>query len=52
MNNQANGTALDGNCFDPSNVVIAELIVFDRALNAEERASVEKYLAKKWSIKI
>ena len=52
VNNQGNGTALDGNCFDASNVVIAEFMVFDRALNAEERASVEKYLAKKWSIKI
>ncbi len=52
VNNQGNGTALDGNCFDASNVVIAEFMVFDRALNAEERASIEKYLAKKWSIKI
>jgi len=51
-NNQVNGVSLDGNCVDASNVVIAEFIVFDRALNAEERASVEKYLAKKWSIKI
>lgn len=52
VNNQGGGVSLDGNCVDASNIVIAEFMVFDRALNAEERASVEKYLAKKWSIKI
>ena len=51
-NNQVNGLSLDGNCVDGTNVLIGELMIFDRALNAEERASVEKYLAKKWSIKI
>ena len=51
-NNQVNSVALDGNCVDGTNVLIGELMIFDRALNAEERASVEKYLAKKWSIKI
>ncbi len=50
--NQSNGMALDGNCSEATNVLIGEFIVFDRALNPEERASVEKYLAKKWSIKI
>jgi prepilin-type N-terminal cleavage/methylation domain-containing protein len=51
-NNQGNGTSLDGLCHDSSDVYIGEFIVFDRALNLEERSSVEKYLAKKWSIKI
>jgi len=31
---------------------IAEVIVFDRALKAEERKSVTEYLGKKWGIKI
>jgi len=31
---------------------IAEIIIYDRALNNEERQSVEKYLAKKWQIKL
>lgn len=31
---------------------IGEIIIFDRALNAEERRSIEVYLGKKWSIKI
>jgi hypothetical protein len=52
VNNQNNSLSIDGNCFDPSNVLIGEFIVFDRALNSEERSAVEKYLAKKWSIKI
>ena len=52
VNNQTGSLILDGNCVDSTNILIGEFIVFDRALNAEERASVEKYLAKKWSIKI
>ncbi len=51
-NNQGNGLTLDGNCVDGTNIVIGEFIVFDRALNSEERSVVEKYLAKKWAIKI
>jgi prepilin-type N-terminal cleavage/methylation domain-containing protein len=51
-NNQGNSLTLDGNCVDGTNIVIGEFIVFDRALNAEERSAVEKYLAKKWAIKI
>jgi prepilin-type N-terminal cleavage/methylation domain-containing protein len=51
VNNQGGGVSLDGNCVDSTNILIGEFMVFDRALNAEERASVEKYLAKKWSIK-
>lgn len=31
---------------------IGEIIIFDRALNAEERRSIELYLGKKWAIKI
>jgi hypothetical protein len=31
---------------------IAEIIMFDRALTNEERIDVEKYLAKKWAIKL
>ena len=31
---------------------IGEIIIFDRALNTEERKSIESYLGKKWSIKI
>lgn len=31
---------------------IGEVIIFDRALKAEERQSVEKYLGKKWGVKI
>lgn len=31
---------------------IGEIIIFDRALTAEERTSVESYLSKKWTIKI
>jgi prepilin-type N-terminal cleavage/methylation domain-containing protein len=34
------------------NGAIAELIIYDRALYTKEREDVEKYLAKKWSIKI
>ncbi len=30
---------------------IAEVILFDRALKAEERNAIEKYLGKKWGIK-
>jgi prepilin-type N-terminal cleavage/methylation domain-containing protein len=31
---------------------IAEIIMYDRALTNEERIDVEKYLAKKWAIKL
>ena len=31
---------------------IAELIIFERALSSFERKDIEKYLSKKWSIKI
>lgn len=31
---------------------IAEVIIYDRALNNEERQAVEKYLGKKWGIKV
>ena len=31
---------------------IGEIIIFDRALNTEERKSIENYLSKKWSIKL
>lgn len=31
---------------------IAEIIIFDRALKTEERQSIEKYLGKKWGIKV
>jgi prepilin-type N-terminal cleavage/methylation domain-containing protein len=31
---------------------IGEIIIFDRALNTEERRSIELYLGKKWAIKI
>jgi len=34
------------------NGAIGEIIIFDRALNTEERKSIESYLGKKWSIKI
>ncbi len=30
---------------------IGEFIIYDRALKAEERLSIEKYLAKKWMVK-
>jgi prepilin-type N-terminal cleavage/methylation domain-containing protein len=51
-NNQSNGVTLDGICSENTNVIIGEFILFDRALKAEERSSVEKYLSKKWGIKI
>jgi prepilin-type N-terminal cleavage/methylation domain-containing protein len=51
-NNQVNSVSLDGNCVEATNLFIGEFMVFDRALNAEERSSIEKYLSKKWSIKI
>jgi prepilin-type N-terminal cleavage/methylation domain-containing protein len=41
------GSGTDAFCGD-----IAEVIVYDRALSAEERDSVEKYLSKKWGINI
>ena len=31
---------------------IGEIIIYDRALNDNERMDIEKYLAKKWNIKI
>jgi len=31
---------------------IGEIIIFNRALKTEERQSIEKYLSKKWNIKI
>jgi hypothetical protein len=31
---------------------IAELIIYDRALLTAERKDIEKYLSKKWAIKI
>jgi prepilin-type N-terminal cleavage/methylation domain-containing protein len=31
---------------------IAEIIVFDRALSADERKAIEKYLGKKWGITV
>lgn len=31
---------------------LGEIIIFDRALKAEERSSVEKYLSQKWGIKL
>jgi len=31
---------------------IAEIIMYDRALNNEERQAVEKYLSKKWAIQL
>ncbi len=34
------------------NGIIAELIIFNRALKIEERKEVEKYLTKKWKIKM
>ena len=34
------------------NGTIGEIIIFDRALNSEERKSIELYLGKKWSIKV
>lgn len=34
------------------NGAIGELIIYDRALYTKEREDIEKYLAKKWSIKI
>lgn len=34
------------------NGIIGEIIIFDRALNQEERKSIESYLGKKWSIKV
>lgn len=34
------------------NGVIGELIVFNRAINEEERKAVELYLSKKWAIKV
>lgn len=37
---------------DLFNGVIAELIIFNRALKIEERKEVEKYLTKKWKIKM
>lgn len=51
-NNQAGSQTLDGNCISNTNMIIGEFIVFDRALKAEERSAVEKYLSKKWGIKI
>lgn len=51
-NNQTNGLTLDGVCSENTNVIIGEFMIFDRALKAEERSSVEKYLSKKWGIKI
>lgn len=51
-NNQASSQTLDGNCINNTNVMIGEFMIFDRALKAEERSSIEKYLSKKWGIKI
>lgn len=51
-NNQSYGMSLDGNCVNNTNIIFAEFIAFDRALNTEERTTVEKYLSKKWSIKL
>ena len=34
------------------NGTIGEIIIFDRALNTEERKSIESYLGKKWAIKV
>jgi len=31
---------------------IAEIIIFDRALKAEDRKTIEQYLSKKWGIKL
>ena len=31
---------------------IGEIIIFNRSLNSDERTDIEKYLAKKWSIKL
>ena len=31
---------------------IAEIIIFDRALKAEDRKAIEQYLSKKWGIKL
>jgi prepilin-type N-terminal cleavage/methylation domain-containing protein len=51
-NNQSFGMSLDGNCVNNTNVMIGEFLVFNRALNAEERSSIERYLARKWGIKL
>jgi hypothetical protein len=34
------------------NGYLSEIIIFDRALNSEERKSIEQYLSRKYSIKI
>lgn len=34
------------------NGFIGEIIIFDRALNTEERKTIESYLGRKWSIKV
>lgn len=51
-NNQSYGMSLDGNCVNNTNMIFAEFIAFNRTLNAEERLVVEKYLSKKWGIKL
>lgn len=43
------GNLIDSLFFDG---IIAEIIVFQRALKSEERVSVESYLAKKWGVDI
>lgn len=51
-NNQSGTGTLDGNCIRNTNMMIGEFLVFNRVLNAEERSSIERYLARKWGIKL
>jgi hypothetical protein len=45
MDNGANPTSF-------FNGMIGEIIVFNRSLNNEDRKEIEKYLGKKWGIKV
>ena len=51
-NNQSYGLSLDGNCVNNTNMIFAEFIAFNRAVTPEERMIIEKYLSKKWGIKL
>ena len=42
----------NGTANTPGNIKVGEFIIFDRALSNFEREEIEKYLSKKWKIKL